>query len=93
MVFEDANNWFADDGKLTKIFCERNEENLKFDENDCCACDEAKYNVSIVTIKNNLSIQIIAVNIRRYLVKRNTSKRFSIFFMANAFLGYNRGIS
>lgn len=47
MVFEDADNWYADDGKLTKTFCEQTEKDLKHDNDDCCACDEAKYSVRI----------------------------------------------
>lgn len=44
MVYENKNSWFADDGALTKIICEAkaNKESLK---TECCACDEAKYQV------------------------------------------------
>lgn len=45
MVFEDADHWYSEDGKLSKTFCEKTEKDEKFDETDCCACDEAKYNV------------------------------------------------
>lgn len=44
MVFENRDFWYADDGALTKIICEAkaNKESLK---TECCACDEAKYQV------------------------------------------------
>lgn len=46
MVFEDSNHWYADDGYLSKTFCEQTEKDVQqIDENDCCACDEAKYKV------------------------------------------------
>lgn len=47
MVFENRNSWFADDGELTKIVCELPPAKPTADE--CCACDEAKYNVSFPT--------------------------------------------
>lgn len=46
MVLDNAERWFADDGKLSKTFCEQTDKDIKFDENDCCACEEAKYSVS-----------------------------------------------
>lgn len=45
MVLEDARHWYADDGQLTKKICEQSENEVKFDPDDCCACDEAKYKV------------------------------------------------
>lgn len=45
MVLEDELHWYADDGALSKTFCERTERDIKFDPEDCCACDEAKYSV------------------------------------------------
>lgn len=42
MVFENRNSWFSDDGELTKIVCELPPAKPAADE--CCACDEAKYN-------------------------------------------------
>lgn len=45
MVLEDSNHWYADDGHLSKTFCERTDKDKKFDSEDCCACDEAKYSV------------------------------------------------
>ncbi len=42
MVYEESQSWYADDGKLTKIICENTEKRAA----ECCACDEAKYNVS-----------------------------------------------
>lgn len=44
MVYEGRNSWYSDDGALTKIICEAKttKESLK---GECCACDEAKYQV------------------------------------------------
>lgn len=44
MVFEGRNSWYSDDGALTKIICEAKptKESIK---SECCACDEAKYQV------------------------------------------------
>jgi hypothetical protein len=50
MVLEDADNWYADDGALSRQLCELVEpDNGKKgkDEEECCACDEAKYQVRI----------------------------------------------
>ena len=49
MVVENRDVWFADDGGLTKELCEEQRENE--DEQPeinepCCACDEAKYEVT-----------------------------------------------
>lgn len=55
MVFEDSNHWFADDGQLSRLVCEQTEKDKKFDPDDCCACDEAKYNV--IVINNSLSLR------------------------------------
>lgn len=46
MVFENGDSWFADDGQLTKIICEGEPDREKVDD-QCCACDEAKYNVRL----------------------------------------------
>lgn len=45
MVLEDRTHWYADDGKLSLELCEQVEQ-VSLEE--CCACDEAKYNVSNV---------------------------------------------
>lgn len=45
MVYENRDSWFADDGNLTKIICEGPPE-ADNSADECCACDEAKYNVS-----------------------------------------------
>ena len=49
MVIESRDVWYADDGGLTKELCEEKQES--HDEQPeivepCCACDEAKYEVS-----------------------------------------------
>lgn len=47
MLLQDSRNWYSEEGQLSQTLCEQNERDLKFDEFDCCACDEAKYNVRI----------------------------------------------
>lgn len=47
MVLVNNVRWYAEDGALTKTFCEvapAEVGGLNVDE--CCACDEAKYSVS-----------------------------------------------
>ena len=49
MVLENADNWYADDGDLSRQLCELIEiqkGKTGDDEGECCACDEAKYQVS-----------------------------------------------
>lgn len=43
MVLEDRNHWYADDGQLSLELCEQTE---RVTQDECCACDEAKYTVS-----------------------------------------------
>lgn len=47
-IIKNKGQWFMDDGELTKTLCP--ETDVGPDENDesepCCACDEAKYEVS-----------------------------------------------
>lgn len=46
MILEDPTHWYAEDGTLTKTFCEMTPDEIEdLDENKCCACDEAKYSV------------------------------------------------
>lgn len=48
MIYEGKDSWFSDVGGLSKIICEdmpdKNTRKVLAD-NECCACDEAKYNV------------------------------------------------
>lgn len=53
MVLQDSRNWFADEGQLSKTLCEQTDKDIKFDEEDCCACDEAKYSVIFEGIWSN----------------------------------------
>ncbi|KRT84807.1 hypothetical protein AMK59_501 [Oryctes borbonicus] len=53
MVLEDEHHWYADDGALSKTFCEQTERDVKFDAEDCCACDEAKYTMIFEGIWSN----------------------------------------
>jgi hypothetical protein len=48
MIYEGKDAWYADAGGLTKIVCEQKADKAKkiMNEDECCACDEAKYNVS-----------------------------------------------
>lgn len=48
MVYEDKNNWYADEGALSRQLCELPSQNNEEDATDkeCCACDEAKYKAS-----------------------------------------------
>lgn len=48
MIYEGKNAWYADAGGLTKIVCEQKVDKNKktLNDDECCACDEAKYNVS-----------------------------------------------
>lgn len=47
MVYENANSWYADEGDLTHVICEGAPKRERT-EDECCACDEAKYNVRIL---------------------------------------------
>lgn len=48
MILVGKDAWYADDGGLTKTVCEKKVDNMKksMSDDECCACDEAKYNVS-----------------------------------------------
>lgn len=47
MVLENNVRWYAEDGALTKTFCEMDSAEVEaLDGEKCCACDEAKYSVS-----------------------------------------------
>ena len=48
MVLEEPNRWYAEDGHLSRTFCEMTpKETEQLDELRCCACDEARYKVSL----------------------------------------------
>ncbi|XP_049862790.1 spondin-1 [Schistocerca gregaria] len=56
MVFEDPNNWYADDGSLSRQLCElpsQDESKKEDDDFECCACDEAKYKMVFEGIWSN----------------------------------------
>lgn len=44
LVYENPRTWYADNEQLTKIICEGKPERTESDT-ECCACDEAKYEV------------------------------------------------
>lgn len=45
---ENRDTWYMDDGQLSHLLCEDVEDNDKQPEvvNSCCACNEAKYEVT-----------------------------------------------
>lgn len=47
MVYEGPGRWFADDGRLFRVMCEQKPDSLEI-QKECCACNEAKYNVSLI---------------------------------------------
>lgn len=54
-VLQHRDVWFMDDGGLTKRICEEVIDDLESQKKDleerlCCACDEARYEVSVITI-------------------------------------------
>ncbi|XP_076175754.1 extracellular matrix protein f-spondin isoform X2 [Ptiloglossa arizonensis] len=56
MILENRVRWYAEDGGLTKTFCEigpREVESVKVEE--CCACDEAKYSLTMEGIWSNVT--------------------------------------
>ncbi|OXU19347.1 hypothetical protein TSAR_016796 [Trichomalopsis sarcophagae] len=54
MVMEEPNRWFAEDGQLSRTFCEMSpKETEKLDELRCCACDEARYKIVMEGIWSN----------------------------------------
>lgn len=64
MVYKNSNAWYADEGNLTYIICE-GAPVREGSENECCACDEAKYNVCI-SINDRISMLCncqLAINI------------------------------
>lgn len=60
VVYENQNTFYADDGQLMKIICEGQPAPEKMD-GECCACDEAKYDVSSLT---SLLIYILVIRFR-----------------------------
>jgi hypothetical protein len=53
MVYENKDSWFADDGQLTKTICQEKPTAKKINDDECCACDEAKYNFIFEGIWSN----------------------------------------
>lgn len=47
MVLEDSEHWYAEEGRLSYTICEQTEADRASDPEECCACDEAKYKVSL----------------------------------------------
>ncbi|XP_022902529.1 spondin-1 isoform X2 [Onthophagus taurus] len=48
-VVESVDRWYSDDGKLTKILCAESQDNEDYQPpilEECCACHEAKYEVT-----------------------------------------------
>lgn len=56
MVLENNVRWYAEDGGLTKTFCEVAPAEVKsVDADKCCACDEAKYSLTLEGIWSNVT--------------------------------------
>ncbi|XP_017766480.1 PREDICTED: spondin-1 [Eufriesea mexicana] len=56
MVLENNVRWYAEDGGLTKTFCEMaTDEAETLQEDKCCACDEAKYSLVMEGIWSNVT--------------------------------------
>ena len=54
MILENSKQWYSEDGQLSKEFCEQSPLDVsKQDDQQCCACDEAKYNVIFQGIWSN----------------------------------------
>lgn len=73
MVYENSHSWYADEGNLTHIICE-GAPVRDGSEYECCACDEAKYNVctnkskiiSIYEIINNKKILFLSLFLKEF---------------------------
>lgn len=63
MVYEDDAHWFTDDGALSRELCELDEEEEEEDlgteelgpVRECCACDEAKYQLIFEGLWSNIT--------------------------------------
>ncbi|CRK89994.1 CLUMA_CG003720, isoform A [Clunio marinus] len=55
MIYEGKDAWYAEAGGLSKIICEQEPDKTKkaLTEDECCACDEAKYNFVFEGIWSN----------------------------------------
>lgn len=54
MILENNVRWYAEDGALTKTFCEIRAADVPT-EDKCCACDEAKYSLTMEGIWSNVT--------------------------------------
>lgn len=92
MVYEGARSWFSDDGQLTQVICEH-KPTAADTQKECCACDEAKYSVSMGSRLPVGSFFILiypfTVCLRGHLVERDTSQGLSLCHLANTFLRCN----
>jgi hypothetical protein len=64
MIYEGKNAWYSDVGGLSKIICEEMpDKNARkaLSDDECCACDEAKYNVSILRFQGVKRFKYILV--------------------------------
>ncbi|XP_076676600.1 extracellular matrix protein f-spondin [Andrena cerasifolii] len=56
MVLENNVRWYAEDGGLTKTFCEMGPAEVEvLGAEKCCACDEAKYSLTMEGIWSNVT--------------------------------------
>lgn len=64
---ENSDFWYMDDGPLSRLLCEAvedNDDNQPEVVNPCCACDEAKYEVTNIKRLTNFITQVSAGGIR-----------------------------
>nr|XP_033334229.1 spondin-1 isoform X2 [Megalopta genalis] len=56
MILENNVRWYAEDDALTKTFCEVGPKDVEvLDVDRCCACDEAKYSLTMEGIWSNVT--------------------------------------
>lgn len=56
MIYIDDENWYADDGQLSRVVCELVEEtSSKTSPSECCACDHAKYKLIFEGLWSNVT--------------------------------------
>lgn len=46
MVLVDEDTWYTDDGNLSLQLCDAYQKDVDQDDEECCACSQAKYKVS-----------------------------------------------
>lgn len=60
-IRESSDTWYMDDETLTKLFCEDEQDTAEKPSSivdHCCACEEAKYEVSINLFLSNMTLYV-----------------------------------